>query len=175
MAPILKQSPESRTPTVSKQASVSADYQPGPLPELKALSVPRLAPLLRTIHRGYARGCTSQLGSLVYQSQQGFLRVHSETRRATPRPTTSKATFPKKTARNLQPATGRTDTRTVSDSTNCRPDTRAVSDSTTTRGYASATSPPPAKNNRGILLRHGRPERPGHRTRPGNRWTLYQV
>ena len=35
--------------------------------------------------------------------------------------------------------------------------------------------PPPSKNNRGILLRHGRPERPGHRTRPGNRRTLYQV
>ena len=35
--------------------------------------------------------------------------------------------------------------------------------------------PPPSKNNRGILLRHGRPERRGHRTRPGNRRTLYQV
>ena len=38
-----------------------------------------------------------------------------------PRPTTSKATFPQKTAGNLQPATGRTDTRAVSDLTNCKP------------------------------------------------------
>ena len=36
-----------------------------------------LTPLLRTIHRGYARGCTSQLGSFVYQSKKGFLRNHS--------------------------------------------------------------------------------------------------
>ena len=67
--------------------------------------------------------------------------------------------------------------QTEPETTDCRPDTRAESDSTTTRGYASATAPPPppSKNNRGILLRHGQPERPGHRTRPGNRRTLYQV
>ena len=60
--------------------------------------------------RGYARGCTSQLGSFVCQSQQNLLRVHLEARGPSPRPTKSKATFPKKPAGNFQPATGRTDT-----------------------------------------------------------------
>ena len=124
---------------------------------------------------GYARGCTSRLGSFVCQSQQGFLRVHSETGRANAQANHIQGDLPKKTAGNLQPATGRTDTHAVSDLTICRPDTRSVSDSTTTRGYASATPPPPSKNKWGILLRHGRPERPGHHTRPGNRRTLYQV
>ena len=82
----------------------------------------------------------SQLGSLVKVS-----KVSSESTwrhgGPTPRPTTSKATFPKKTAGNLQPSTGRTDTHAVSDSTNCRSDTLAVSDSITPRGYASATFP----------------------------------
>ena len=78
---------------------------------------------------------TSQLGSLVYQSQQGFLQVHSETRRANAQTDHIQGDLPQKNGH----------TRVVSDSTNCRPDTCAVSDSTTTRGYASATSPPPVK------------------------------
>ena len=66
----------------------------------------------------------------------------------TPRPTASKATFPKKPAGNSQPATGRTE-RTESETTDRRPDTRAESDSTTTRGYASATAPPPQQKQQG--------------------------
>ena len=59
-------------------------------------------------------------------------KVSSESTRRqggpTPRPTTSKATFPKKTAGNLQPATGRADwEQSVSDLINCRPDTQAAS------------------------------------------------
>ena len=60
------------------------------------------------------------------------LRVHSETRRAKTQTSHIKGDLPQKTAGNLQPATGRTDTR-------------AVSDLTTTSGYALATSPPQQK------------------------------
>ena len=175
MAPILNLSPELRTPTVSQQASVPADYQPGALPKLKAISVPGLAPLSQNYPPGLTPGA-SQLSSLVYQSQQGFLRIHSETWWVNAQTDHIQGNLPpKKTAGNLQPATGRTDTRAVSDSTNCRSDTLAVSDSTAPRGYASAPPPPPQQNNRVILLRHGRPKRPGHLTRHGNRRTLYQV
>ena len=127
-------------------------------------------PFLRSIVRGYARSCTNQLGSLVHQSQQGFLRIHSETRRANAQTDHIQSYLPQK---KRPGTTGRTDTRAVSDSTIGRSDTHA-SDSTT-RGYTSATPPPPAKTTGEYSSDTARWERPGHRTRPRNRRTLYQV
>ena len=131
VAPILRLSLESRTPTVS----APADYQPGAFPELNALSVPGLVPPPRSglstgVMPGAARTNWAHSSIKVSKVSSESTRRHG---RPTPRPTTSKAT--------LQPATGRTDTRAVSDSTICRSDTHVVSDTTTTRGYASATSP----------------------------------
>ena len=68
MAPILKLSPELRTPTVSQHASVPADYQPGALPELKAISVPGLAPPSQNYPPGLRLGLHEPTG-LARQSQ----------------------------------------------------------------------------------------------------------
>ena len=163
MAPILKLSPESRTPTVSQHALVPADYQPGALPELKAISVPGLAPPPQNYPPGLRPGLHEPTG-LAHLSKSARFPPSPLGDTAGQRPDRP---HPRRPSPKKRPGTY-----------NRRPAGHTLALYLTLLqlgGMHRQPPPPPSKNNRGILLRHGRPERPGPRTRPGNRRTLYQV
>ena len=109
-ASTLNPSSESHNQSSSHQTSVHVDNQRGAHLGLKAISAHGLAPLFQNYPRGYAGAARANWARLSVKVS----KISSESTRRhggpSPRPTKSKATFPRKTAGNFQPATGRTDT-----------------------------------------------------------------